>query len=200
MKKTHPIAVALATAALLLTACGGEDDPGSAGSVPASARFNDADVEFATAMIQHHAQALAMVDMTTERKLDPEFEQLAEQILGTQGPEIQTMTEWLEDWDQPVPQTMRDHMHSDEGSGMQGTDSEMPGMMTDDELDGLEHTGDARFEDMWLDMMIEHHEGAIEMARVEQEDGEYPAATELATAIETAQEAEIEQMKAMLEG
>jgi uncharacterized protein (DUF305 family) len=199
MKNAHRIAAVLTTAALLLTACGGEDEPSTTTSVPASAKYNDADVEFATGMIQHHAQALTMVDMTTGRKLDPEFEQLAEQILGAQGPEIQTMTEWLEDWGQPVPETMRDHMHADEGSGMKGMD-QMPGMMSDDELAQLESAGDAAFEEMWLEMMIEHHEGAIEMAQTELDDGEYPAATDLATGIVKAQEAEIEQMKTMLDG
>ena len=51
---------------------------------------------------------------------------------------------------------------------------------------------------MWLEMMIEHHEGAIEMAQTEIEDGKYPDAVKLAESIETAQAAEVEQMQGLL--
>lgn len=201
MKHAPRLAALVAAAALTLTACGNGDQQATDPVIPASAAFNDADVTFATEMIPHHAQALTMVDLTRGRSLDPGFEQLAQQILDAQGPEIETMKGWLVDWDQPVPETARDHTNADSGHGMGGMDNQdMPGMMSDADLADL---GDARgmdFEDMWLRMMIEHHEGAIEMARTEQADGEYPAAISLAHDIETAQQAEITQMKAMLAG
>ena len=203
MKHASRLAALVAAAALALSACGSGDgsaSDGSAGpSIPASAAFNDADVAFATDMIPHHAQALTMVDLTRGRTLDPQFERLAQQILDAQGPEIETMKSWLVDWDQPVPETSRDHLNADSGGAMAGMDNQdMPGMMSDAELADLDHAKGADFEDMWLQMMIQHHEGAIEMARTEQSDGEYPAAVSLARDIETAQEAEITQMKAML--
>jgi uncharacterized protein (DUF305 family) len=111
------------------------------------------------------------------------------------------MKGWLVDWDQPVPETSRDHMNADSGHGMGGmANQDMPGMMSDQDLEDLNHAGGMDFEDMWLRMMIQHHEGAIEMARTEQADGEYPAAIALADDIESAQEAEITRMKAMLAG
>ena len=73
---------------------------------------NDADVAFATDMIQHHAQALSMVDLTEGRTLDPEVKQLAEDIRATQAPEIEKMADWLQDWDEKVPATMRDHSNA----------------------------------------------------------------------------------------
>ncbi|MCW2842774.1 MAG: hypothetical protein JWN22_690 [Nocardioides sp.] len=200
MKHAPRLAALVAAAALTLTACGGGDHSASSGAtVPASAAFNDADVAFATDMIPHHAQALAMVDLTRGRDLDPAFERLSQQILDAQGPEIETMKGWLVDWDQPVPETSRDHLHADAG-GMSMGAGDMPGMMSDQEMAGLDAAGDATFEDMWLRMMIRHHEGAIEMARTEQTDGEYADAVSLADDIETAQAHEITQMKAMLAG
>ena len=71
---------------------------------------NDADVEFASNMLQHHAQALSMVDLTRGRTLDPEVQQLAEQIRDAQAPEIEIFTDWLTDWDEEVPETVRDAM------------------------------------------------------------------------------------------
>jgi uncharacterized protein (DUF305 family) len=184
---------------LTLTGCSdGDDDASPRPTIPSSAEFNDADVAFATEMIPHHAQALLMVDMTRGRTLDPEFEALTEQILAAQAPEIELMTDWLEDWDQPVPETQRDHMHADGDSGMGMDSDDMPGMMSDDDLTELDGVHGSGFEDMWLRMMIEHHEGAIEMARDEQRDGEYPATLDLAESIESSQTKEIEQMESML--
>ncbi len=57
---------------------------------------NDADVRFASEMVQHHAQALSMVDLTLGRDLSPEVATLAEDIRGAQAPEIETMTDWLD--------------------------------------------------------------------------------------------------------
>ena len=93
-----------------LAACGGEEEPTEAED--SGAAFNDADVAFATAMIQHHAQALVMVDLTMGQDLDPELAALGEQIRATQAPEIEQMADWLTDWDEPVPETVRDHANA----------------------------------------------------------------------------------------
>ena len=103
--------------------------------------FNDADVAFATGMIPHHAQALAMVDLPIGGPLDPKVEQLAEEIRGAQAPEIETMADWLTAWDKPVPQTMRGH-----GGMDMDTDSDMPGMMSEQDMADLEDADDAEFQ------------------------------------------------------
>ena len=199
-------AAAAAVLALVLTAGGcGSDDAGSGSSLSAT-EHNDADVVFATDMIQHHAQALSMVDLTMGRPLDPEVERLAEDIRAAQGPEIETMSDWLTEWGEEVPPTMRDHSHAGHdtdgiGESMEGMDdAEMPGMMSAEEMTALEEAPDAEFQSMWLEMMVEHHEGAIEMAEQQQDDGRYRPAVELAASIIEAQQAEIDTMESMLEG
>lgn len=188
----------LAATVLVLAGCGSDDTKVSSSEV-----FNDADVSFATDMIPHHAQALVMVDMTRGRDLDPEFETLTGQISDAQGPEIETMTQWLRDWDQPIPETSRDHVNAEGHSDMDGMSGmntdDMPGMMSDDELDELDASNGSTFETMWLTMMIQHHEGAIEMANTEIADGKYAGSISLAGDIVTAQEAEITQMETMLD-
>jgi uncharacterized protein (DUF305 family) len=163
-----------------------------------SEEFNGADVQFATKMIQHHAQALAMVDLTRERELSPSVQELADQVLAAQGPEIELMTDLLTEWDQPVPETVRDHAnaHGDGGTAM---DPDTPGSMSEEDMAELENAGDADFERMWLEMMIEHHEGAIEMAESEQQDGEHEAAVDLAGTIVSTQRAEVDRMEELLD-
>jgi uncharacterized protein (DUF305 family) len=190
------------TAALALTAAAcGNDDAGTTGSTQLSTtEHNAADVAFASDMLQHHAQALAMVDLTMGRTLDPVVRQLAEQIRDAQAPEIEMFTDWLTDWDEEVPETVRDHANAghdmdDMGESMS---TDMPGMMTSDDMAALEDASDAEFQTLWLEMMIEHHEGAVEMATTEQGDGQYKDAVDLAGDIVTSQSAEVDAMKGLL--
>jgi uncharacterized protein (DUF305 family) len=213
MKHTMKLAAALmaGTMLLALSGCGddsGSDDVQAEQTAPNGEVFNGADVDFATAMIPHHAQALVMVDMTRSRDLSPEMEKLTQDIEAAQGPEIERMVGWLTGWHEPIPETMRDHVNADDdtsGHDMGGMDDgmgdmggEMPGMMTDEEMAELETAPGDDFEDMWLAMMIRHHEGAIEMAVDEQQDGEFAPAIELAESIEVSQKAEIDLMKRLL--
>ncbi len=209
--RTRFAALTLALGApVLLTACGGEDD--TAATVPESAAFNAADVDFATGMIPHHAQALVMVDMADGRDISPETADLMQRIEAAQAPEIEQMTGWLEDWDQPVPDLgdmhdmgsgsgdMSDMDHSDMDMGDTGEMDGMSGMMSAEDMADLEAAQGSAFEQMWLSMMIEHHEGAVAMSEVELEEGEYADALALAESIIESQEAEIAEMQALLEG
>ncbi len=205
MNNVKKLAV-VATAATWLsgpTSCGDDASTADAQAAQTAANgdvFNAADVSFATEMIPHHAQALVMVDMTDGRDLSSEIRELTADIRAAQGPEIEQMVDWLTQWDKPVPETMRDHTNA-ENHGMGGdfADSQdMPGMMSDEEMDDLEAARGHDFEAMWLEMMIEHHEGAIEMAEDEQADGIFGPAKALAESIETSQQAEIDLMKQLL--
>jgi len=209
MQYPKKLAVALTAGTLLFTlaACGDDGGDKDARAEQTAANgdvFNDADADFAAAMIPHHAQALAMVDLTRGRQLSPPVQQLTEDIQAAQGPEIEKMVDWLTEWDQPVPETMRDHANAEDSDGMGGhdmddqTDSDMPGMMTNERLADLEAAQGQEFEDMWLEMMIEHHEGAIEMAQDEQADGVFQPAIDLAESIKTSQQAEIDHMRELL--
>jgi len=199
MHTTLPTRLAglLAAVLLALTACGGDTDE-TTSSIPDSEPFNQADVDFATQMIPHHAQALLMVDAAAPRDdLSPELTALVEKIRTAQTGEIELMTDWLEDWDQPIPDNPRDHGGMEDGSM---GDLDMPGMATEEEMSALGDASGSAFEQMWLQMMTEHHEGAIEMAEDEVADGEFPETVALAEEIAKAQAAEIDQMEQMLGG
>ena len=202
------VGVALAGAlGLSLAACG--DDSNSGSGSPSAVQtasngdvYNAADVKFATDMIQHHAQALAMVALTDGRPLDPAMKKLTEQIRDAQAPEIETMTGWLTNWGQKVPATVNDHVHGGhdmDGMDMgSGTGTDMPGMMTSEQMDQLKNASDAEFQDMWLQMMQDHHRGAIEMAQDEVKKGTFNDAIALAKQIASSQQQEIDKMEAML--
>jgi len=76
--------------------------------------------------------------------------------------------------------------------------SDMPGMMSADEMDGLKNASDEEFEGLWLEMMTEHHKGAVEMAEAEQNDGTNKDAIALADSIIETQQAEISTMEKLL--
>lgn len=194
-RRTRVVAFA-ALAALLLTFGAGCGD--TEGPEPLSdTEHNSADVTFAQDMIQHHAQALAMVNLTANRSLDPDFTALTAQIREAQVPEIETMVDWLREWEETVPETSNDHEHADMGTMPEGME-DMPGAMSADEMSRLEAAADADFSRIWLEMMIRHHDGAIEMAEAEQAQGRFAPAVDLAKSISESQSAEINEMKALL--
>ena len=156
---------------------GANDDPGASG-------HNAADVTFASEMIPHHGQAVAMADLALETAVNQDVKELANQIKAAQDPEIQTMSGWLRGWGAPVPDAQA--MHHGEG------------MMSMEQMDRLEEATGAQFDRLWLEMMVEHHEGAIAMARTELTSGASPQAKELAQAIIDGQAKEIATMKALL--
>jgi uncharacterized protein (DUF305 family) len=203
-RTTRAIGATMLTAALGLTvaACGDEGGDGgsNASTTVSTTEHDDADVTFASDMLQHHAQALSMVDLTMGRTLDPEVQQLADQIREAQTPEIETFADWLTGWDEKIPETMRDHTNAEQdmGDSMDGMDTDMPGMMSADDMTALENAPDADFQTMWLEMMIKHHEGAVEMAKTERADGRYKPAVDLAGNIVESQSAEIETMQDLL--
>ncbi len=185
MRKT--LFTALLAASLTLAACGNEDGTDN------SAGHNDADVTFAQQMIPHHEQAIEMAELAETRAESQEVKDLAADIEAAQDPEIETMTGWLESWGEDVPDNSMSGMdHGDMSS------DDMPGMMSEADMAELEAASGAEFDQMFLTMMIEHHEGAIEMAKTEQSEGEYADAVELAEDIEAAQTEEIQTMQGLL--
>ncbi|GAA2943957.1 DUF305 domain-containing protein [Streptomyces enissocaesilis] len=190
-----------ATAAVALAACGGGND-GSAGhdghgrtsspSTSASAgqgEHNGADVAFAKGMIPHHRQAVEMADLAQSRARSAEVRKLAAEIEKAQDPEIRTLSGWLASWGEEVPEEGRSAGHGEHS---------MSGMMTPEEMDELEKASGTAFDTAFMQMMIKHHEGAVEMARTEQADGAYQPAKDMADAIVTSQSAEITRMNELL--
>nr|WSY49945.1 DUF305 domain-containing protein [Streptomyces sp. NBC_00886] len=183
------LAATVSVAALTLAACGDDGDD-KAGSGTGTGGHNAADVSFSKDMIQHHRQAVQMASLAADHASSAQVKSLATKIKGAQDPEIKTMSGWLASWGEQVPQAM---------SGMgHGMASATPGMMSGTDLGKLEKASGAAFDTMFLNMMVEHHEGAVDMAKVEKADGEYDPATKLAADVITAQSAEIKQMNKML--
>ena len=195
MKRRIGSLTAALVAALVLTGCGSSDSGGDTSGAADSGKFNDADVAFAQSMIPHHEQAVEMATMAKEQASSPEVKALAGKIEAAQGPEIETLKGWLEDWGQEESPDSEEGMEGmDHGS--EGTD--MPGMMTDEDMTALENATGAEFDKMFLTMMIEHHNGAIDMAKTEQSDGSNADAKALAEKIEADQTAEIAEMEKLL--
>ncbi|MFI8090935.1 DUF305 domain-containing protein [Streptomyces sp. NPDC086080] len=194
-------------AALVLAACGSDNgsdtgsDTGSGARTSASAgaedtagAHNDQDVSFAQGMIPHHQQAIQMSRMAAGQASSAEVKDLAARIEKAQDPEIGTMSGWLESWGEDVPSSMPGMDHG----GGHSDDSGMPGMMDIEDMDELMEASGKGFDTMFLTMMVEHHEGAVEMATTEKDKGRYGPAKELADDIITAQNAEIEEMNKLL--
>lgn len=192
------IALFAALFALTLTAaCGDNGTDGmnhgskSDSSAKETSERNAADVTFAQEMIPHHAQAIEMAKLATTHASGPQVKALAQKIEGAQDPEIKTMSEWLKAWGEDVPSTDKGNVA---GHGS------MPGMMGADDMAMLEKATGAEFDSMFVEMMIRHHEGAIEMAKTEQAEGKNAEAKALAAQIEKAQTAEISEMRTLAKG
>ncbi|MFF8485872.1 DUF305 domain-containing protein [Streptomyces antibioticus] len=180
--------VAAGAAALVLVACGGDRDGDGGKAASASAAqstYGAADVAFAKGMIPHHRQAVEMAGLAAGRAQSADVKKLAADIEKAQGPEIEILGGWLASWGEEVPAAgAMDH------SGH--------GVMSDQEMGGLQDSSGAAFDTAFLRMMIEHHKGAVAMAETEQADGAYAPAKAMAGDIITSQTAEITRMSALL--
>ncbi len=202
MNRTHlGGALAAVIAAAVLTGCAAASTPAAApassaaaGSAQVSAAHDEADIAFAQGMVPHHTQAVAMARLVAGRTTTPEVVELATQIAQAQDPEIIRMQGFLQSWSAPAAAT------GDTGgmAGMGGSGGGMAGMMTDQQMQQLGAAKGAAFDRMFLQMMTEHHNGAITMAQTELRDGRNPEAKALARKIIDAQQAEIATMKGLL--
>ena len=157
--------------------------------------FNNADVTFVQGMIPHHQGALAMAQLAVGRAQDPRILDLASRVEAAQEPEIEAMTAWLEEWGEPLPEdTMSEDMGGmDHGSGGMDMEGVPEGGVTD-----LGGASGPEFDRMFLEMMVEHHRGAVDMAETELAEGAYPDAIDLASEIAESQTTEIAEMETIL--
>ena len=201
---------------LSLVACSGPTTSGtdtptptssSSSSSGESAEHNAVDAMFVTMMIPHHEGAIEMSDVALARSSSPQIKNLAGRIKAAQGPEIEQMEGWLAEWGVPRPMTgpSQDMGHDmDHGSsttgGSAGDDFGMGELMTmsDADLAALRAASGVAFDRLFLQQMIAHHHGAIEMADVEIGQGRYPQTLALAGAIKADQTAEIAEMQRLL--
>lgn len=154
-------ALALTSCALLLAAFPGTtpaQQTGHAGmhgqiKIPAGAIYTVADVEFMQGMIAHHAQAIHMSRIAEAHRASQRLLKLATKIDQSQVAEIRIMQQWLRDNGQIAPDT---------SSWRSMT---MPGMLTDEQLKQLDAATGAEFDRLFLELMILHHEGALQMVQ-----------------------------------
>lgn len=147
---------------------------------------NSADVSYARMMIEHHTQALELTELAPERAQSTKVEKLAERIKASQGPEIAAMRSWLKTYDKEETQGGDAHDHAS-----------MPGMATEAQIDKLRAAKGKAFDQLFLTLMITHHEGAITMATDVKGQGNNIRIEEMADDVVAQQTAEISRMRDM---
>jgi uncharacterized protein (DUF305 family) len=198
MSRRVAAGLAAVAAAVFLSSCSSPASDGHSGHEHADepvitgqpAGYNADDVAFATNMIPHHQQAVELSGLVPDRSTNAEVVALAQQISAEQQPEINVMKVFLVQWNE----------NPDTNSGHAGHGNTMQGMVDAATMTRLESLNGAEFDKLWLESMISHHQGAIEMAKAEIANGDNVDAKTLATNVVTTQEAEIGQMKQMLGG
>jgi uncharacterized protein (DUF305 family) len=193
--KTLTVAVA-AVAALILglvlgaLLLGNKTEPGD----------QSAEAGFARDMSVHHAQAVELSFIVRDRTDDPEVRAMAYDIINTQRAQIGMFSGWLQQWELPQtsmrpPMAWTDHGHG--GAMMQSYD-DMPGMASDADVQKLRDASGVAAERVFLELMIEHHKGGVEMAEAVLPLTDRTEVTYLADTIVAGQQAEIATMEDML--
>ena len=125
--------------------------------------YTDADVEFMSHMIGHHAQAIAMSRWAPTHGASAAVLRLADRIINAQQDEIATMQRWLSDRLKPVPEANPNGMKMT----MNGMTHMMlmPGMLTEEQMKQLDAARGPEFDRLFLTFMIQHHRGAVSMVK-----------------------------------
>ena len=163
-------------------------EPGSASASAGSSAsgFNDMDVRFVQMMLPHSDQAVSMTDLLLDKRgVNSEAAALARQIRDAQQAEIDTMNGWFDAMGRPQVEEGPHH------GGLEG-------MLDENEMQQLDLANARDGQRLFLEGMIKHHTGAIELAKREIADGQHPGAVELANKIATTQQHEIEVMTDLL--
>jgi uncharacterized protein (DUF305 family) len=160
--------------------------------------FSQADIDFISGMVGHHAQAVLMAGWAPSHGASPAVAALCERIVVAQRDEIAFLQRWLRDRGKPVPSGDASH---DMMPGMEHPHM-MPGMLTAEQLIQLDKARGPEFDRLFLGFMIQHHEGAITMVDkllgsrgAAQDDAIYKFASD----VYADQTTEIERMTKMLE-
>ena len=162
---------------------------GTAITIPPGALYTEADVRFMQGMIAHHAQAIHMSRMAESRGASPRLVRFAQKIDLSQAGEIAQMQGWLHDHGQFVPDTSSWRTMT------------MHGMLTAEEIARLEASRGPEFDRLFLEYMIRHHEGALQMVAdlfATPRAAQDVDVSVLANDVESTQTAEIGMMRVML--
>ena len=147
--------LAVVLGALLLAGCSGDGERKAAAELAPRS-----EVELMQAMFHHHAQALRMTSLVPARSASPDVPLLARRMGLRQEAETELMRSWLAERGEEAPELHRPHGHA------HGPGPLMPGMLTEEELEELASQRGERFDRLFLESMIRHHEGALTMVQV----------------------------------
>jgi uncharacterized protein (DUF305 family) len=169
MRLSRAVAAAGVLAAALVTGCasappagkGLHPTPPGLGQYP----YSDADIDFMSGMIPHHAQAVIMAGWCDSHGARKDLAILCGRIVVGQRDEIALMQGWLRDRGLPVPDAASTRHRMKMPDGTQH-DMLMPGMLTDEEMAALDRARGPEFDRLFLEGMIRHHQGAIDMVDV----------------------------------
>ena len=168
--------------------------------------FTEDDVRFMQHMVVHHAQAVEMVELLRTRGADPVVRRLGERIALSQEAEIALMRGWLSDRGQP--ETAAD-LHAGHGAhaghampDMAASDTPvMPGMLSPTQMQALAAAEGTVFDRLFLEGMIQHHQGALDMVEgllAHPDAAEDPLLSDFANSVVADQSAEILRMQSLL--
>ncbi|MDG4864495.1 DUF305 domain-containing protein [Streptomyces sp. T-3] len=149
---------------------------------------NSADLDYARMMIEHHRQALTMTELAPKRAESTKVKRLAERIAAAQRPEIDAMEGWLKHNGGAGDKAGGDHDHGD---------APMPGMATEGQLKNLRAADGKAFDELFLKLMITHHDGAVTMATQVLSEGNNTQVEEMANDVIAQQTSEINRMRGM---
>jgi len=126
--------------------------------------YTNADVDFMTGMIAHHAQAIVMSRMAPTHGASASIQTLAARIINAQQDEIMTTQMWLRDRNKPVPDPDAKGMQMPMNGPMGNMKPMlMPGMLTEAQMKQLDAARGKDFDRLFLSSMIRHHQGAVQM-------------------------------------
>ncbi|MFJ1702474.1 DUF305 domain-containing protein [Kitasatospora sp. NPDC088346] len=173
--------------------------PSASGTVAAASTpaTDSPEAGFARDMAAHHQQAVDMSFIVRDRTADPAVRTLAFDIINTQANQRGMLMGWLDQWgltqNSPAkPMAWMGHTYEAHDGSL------MPGMATNTELDRLRGLGGQEAEVWYLQLMIEHHKGGLEMARAYVDASRNQAEKRLAQTMINGQQAEIDLITGML--
>ncbi len=171
------------------------------GTIPdemGGAAWTAADAAFMRGMIPHHAQALRMTALVPDRAASRAVRQMALRMEISQRDEIALMERWLRDRGEDVPAWA--HIQHGDHAAMADMPM-MPGMLTRQQMSRLEAAEGAEFDRLFLEYMIQHHEGAIVMVDTlfsTEGAGQESEMFQFASHVDADQRAEIARMRGLL--
>jgi uncharacterized protein (DUF305 family) len=154
-------------------------------------RPNEVDIGFYDDMSAHHRQAIDMAVLYLARGTDPVLRLAAEEVLLLQAGELYRMQRDLAHWDETgTPDTAMEWM------GMSGAQDQQPGMASEAEMKRLAEAEGAELDDLFSQLLIDHHAGGSHMARAAAADASIREVRELAAAMAETQQTEIDETNA----